>query len=460
MTTKERIHFILRIPLALGLILVAAVIAFFIVGLFMGEFCAIVAFIAVVVFGLGKYISNLEAEQTQKLTEKKAEQEAAQKSQAYAKPVTLVREYLQTANHSAQETVAAWEHYNSMLAELGVEKDGPVYRIYSDVYTFLNCQKPSGLSQENSTVWDTFYQTFATDLWNFYYQIAFTYALSSDQQNHLLHYLLQCFTEETEPNWFGYCRNRSFGNIDFSNWNSNYLALWKKGAACGSLFAIYQLAECYYHKTCVVMKDFEQAFRLYSQAAKLGSTEAIYMLGQCYQYGRGTKTNYQKAGDCYQYAYQTSQKSKYVEALEPLYESHRWDKKSYSPNIFTCDDPALEKGNLQKLRSKVGKLAQTDVDTAELPILAASVRMTLEQEIVDSFVEAYEPACLNDKLYEKIALLHRKGYFTKDIAQKATFVRDVGNRGLHNSAGEKITPEEMKTAIRSLEEIAEYYAQY
>ena len=440
--------------------LIGLTIVAFIIILFSGVYVGGAIVIGGIIFILYRAISEYELEQKRKQVEQEAEQQAEQKKQYYAEFLKLIDEYVQSPNHSAQEAKEAWEKYNSLLQMYGVEKDGPVFKIYLNVYPFLKKEIPNGSSAKSEEEQAIYYLNLAANLWNFYYQVAFTYELPPNDQEDLLRYLAQCFSGDEERRNFNHALHFSYGNLEVNAWNRKYLALWEKGAECGSVFAMCQLADCYYKLIIVDLKDFDKAFSLYQQAAQLGSMQAVYMLGQCYQYGRGTKINYQKAGDCYQYAYNAHKDPEFAKALGKLYEGQRWDKKRYSPDIFSCDMPVMKKANLEKLKRDVAKYAQIDIETADFPIVAASIRMTLEQEIVNPFVECYEIACLNDKLQPKITLLRKKGYFPRGIADKADFVRDVGNRGLHNNVGEEITASEMMKAISYIKEIAEYYEQY
>jgi hypothetical protein len=242
-------------------------------------------------------------------------------------------------------------------------------------------------------------------------------------------------------------------------WDAQCLALLEEGSRKESVIGMYYLAYCYYEKVIVELRDYDKAFSLYQRAAQLGNMRAAYMMGQCYEFGRGTKKNYQRAGDCYQYAYNATKHKGYAEALDELYTAQKWDKARYSPDIFICNTAVMRKANLEKLKDDAAKYAQANLNTTDLKILAVSIGTILE-EIVNSFVECHENAYLKDSLDEKITLLRNKGYFSKDIANKAHRIRKLRNRGAHNAAGEVITADELQEAIDNIQEIVAYYGQY
>ena len=393
--------------------------------------------------------------------ERHAEERGKQKQLEYADLFNLVEEYLRVPNHSVEETRQAWDRYNSLLQMYGVEKTGPVYQIYNNVFAFLKKEALVGLSAEGNKKWSDFYLEFADKLWEFYYRIAFTYDLAADNQEDLLRYILRCFVgqkEQDERKYFIFARGGSYDNFEWKQWGNKRLALWEKGVECGSAFAVFQLAECYYNYELVAQRDYDKAFALYQQAAQLGDMDALYKLGKCYENGYGTKKNFQKAGDCYQYGFEVSGRQEFAKALDVLYTSQRWNKNKYSPNIFNAVGKAMKKDNLQKLKDQVAGYTQMDAGVWEPRIVAISLRTVLE-EIVNSFVECYESAYLNDDLSSKITLLRNKGYFLDDIAHKAHKVRKIGNSGAHNS-GETITDDDVQEAVSNIQEILAYYEQY
>lgn len=416
--------------------------------------------IAVVLGIVALVIAAKEEDKQKKQAEQQVEQQAEQKKQDYAEFIKLVTEYVQTPDHSAQEVKEAWEKYNNLLQLYGVKKDGPVFKIYHDVYAFLEQQIPGGLSAENKETWIVFYRTLAANLWEFYYRIAFAYDLTSDKQEALLQYLAQCFSGGEEYNDFAHAQHWSYGNFDWNTWNDKYLALWKKGVECASAFAICRLADCYYKLIIVDLKDFDKAFSLYQQAARLGDMQAVYMLGCCYENARGTRRDYQKAGDCYMYAYSNTKNQDYSAAVGRLYDGNRWDKNKYSPDIFDCSNtPVMKKTNLAKLKLDMEKCLHTDLNTADLSILAVSIGM-ISETIIKSFIECYESAYQKADPSEQIELLRNRGYFTKEMFYQTTTVRKLRNRGAHNRDGEPVTLEEIKQALHYIREIVDYYEQF
>lgn len=448
----KRIVFVL-----LGLI--GLTIVAFIIILFAGVYVGGVIVIGGIIFILFQLISGYESEQRRKQLEQEAEQQAEQKKQKYAEFIKLVDDYIHTPNHSVQETQDAWDKYNSLLQMYGAEKDGPVFKIYFNVYPFLTKEIPNGLSDESNNAWTVFYGNLAANLWNFYYQIALTYQLSPTNQEDLLQYLVQCFRGEEET-YFEHAMHWSFGDLDISTWNHQYLTLWEKGYKCRSVCATFQLAECYYKKIIVDIKDYDKAFSLYQQAAQLGDMQAVYMLGQCYENAQGTRRDYQKAGDCYMYAYSNSKNPDYSKAIDRLYDGNRWDKNKYSPDIFNCSNtPVMKKANLARLKQDMDKCLNADLDTADLSILAVSIGM-ISETIIKSFIECYESDYQKADPSEQIELLHNRGYFTREMFYQTTTVRRLRNRGAHNRDGEPVTLEEIKQALHYIREIVEYYEQY
>lgn len=442
------------------LAIVVAIVVAFVAALFFGEFVGIAVFIVSIAYSIGTMISDHEKEQKQKHAQQKAEQEAEQKKQYYAEFIALIDEYMQTPNHSTQETQETWEKYNSLLEKYGVEKNGSVFQIYNEVFSFFQKERPNGLTEESQKTWTGFYLRFATNLWNFYYQIAFTYDLSPENQDNLLQYLIDCRNDSNETRWFFNQQVLSFGIVDIDTWDSKYFELWEKGTECGSAFAMRELANCYYHRISVDLKDYDKAFSLYQQAAQLGDMQAVYMLGQCYEYARGTRRDYQKAGDCYMYAYNCTKNPDCSKAINRLYDGNRWDKNRYSPDIFDCSNtPVMKKTNLAKLKEDMDKCLHTDLDTADLAILAVSIGM-ISETIIKSFVECYESAYLKADPSEQIELLRNRGYFTKEMFYQTTTVRKLRNRGAHNRDGDPITLDEIKQALHFIREIVDYYEQF
>lgn len=378
--------------------------------------------------------------------------EAAQ--QKYTPMADKIVAWMKSYNPYVQEdSRAVWSEFNKMIQALGIEKKNSVYCIYADVFCFL-----SGVLQEEKA------RRLAAEMLHFYWDIANTYTLDTRDQNALLYYLRWCFRNDQvwtkigdgHPNFYTYLFPVDDG---LSDWNEQCLNLLEKGCREESAYAMYLLANCYYEYQLVSQRDYNRAFDLYQRAAQRGMSDAVYMMGQCYENARGTRTNYQMAGNCYQYAYNKSSKTLYAKALDALYTARKWDKKKYSPDIFTCDTKKMKKENLGKLRDKVAKWEKADLDTVEPDFLATALRKILE-EVVNSFVECYENDSIKDSLSEKERLLSTKGYFTKEIAQKSFRIRRLGNRGAHDDVGAPITAEELREAICNVKEIVEYYGQY
>ena len=283
--------------------------------------------------------------------------------------------------------------------------------------------------------------------------------MAPDDQENLLQYLHQCYDADEEKEYFDHAKRYSYGNLTWVTWNEKYLALWEEGTKRGSAFAMCQLADCYYNGIGVDLKDYDKAFSLYQQAAKLGFAYAVYMLGQCYEKGRGTKANTQRAGDCYRYGYDASKERYFAEALNALYTTNKWEKNKYSPDIFGNTAGVMSKTNLAELKTTAGKYLHADLESVDLQGAANAIRRTLEK-VVDAFIECYECSHLKDDLYAKINRLGAKGYFTKEITDKAHRVRLLGNRGSHNDTGAPITTDELQEAARNIWAIVEYYEKY
>ena len=92
-------------------------------------------------------------------------------------------------------------------------------------------------------------------------------------------------------------------------------------------------------------------------------------------------------------------------------------------------------------------------------MIATAFRRCLEM-VVNSFVECFETECMKDGLGEKLNLLRRKDYFTKEIADKAHDIRRLGNRGAHDDNGAAISGDDLQDALLKLEAIIDYYSQY
>lgn len=378
---------------------------------------------------------------------------------------TLLDEYAKTLNHSAEENQAAWEKCNSLLQGWGINKQGPVFQVFHEVCGYLTQKIPMAMGDD---VYELrgFCNEFAGKLWDFYYQVAFTYDLTPADQEVLLNYLLGCFRKDgayahqDHSDYSVYRRIWSDINVDWDNWDAKCIALLEEGCSKNSPLAMCWLADCYYKRIGVDLKDFDKAFSLYQQAAKLGNMQAVYMLGQCYENARGTRRDFQKAGDCYMYAYSNTKNQDYSAALNKLYDGNRWDKNKYSPDIFDCSrTPVMKKENLEKLKADLEKCLHTDLNTVDISVLAVSIGMINEQ-IVNSFIECFASDYQKESLYEKIKFLRERGYFSKEIAYQANTVRLLRNRGAHNGEGERITIDEIKQAIHNIVEIVEYYENY
>ena len=405
-------------------------------------------------------------------------QETQQRCEELTKDIAaVIDEYSNTANHSADETRMAWEKCNKLFETCGVQKAGAVFQIFYEVCPWLTSKVAMSMSKYDGAELRTFSNAFAEKLLDFYYRVAFTFDLAPDDQAGLIHYLryflcgpteyILPYATQSQPSAVSYQRSLEL-DIDRADWDVKCLALYEEGSQKNSPLAMRCLADCHYKKIGVDLKDYDKAFSLYQQAAKLGDMRALYMLGQCYENSRGTIKNYQKAGDCYQYAYDVSRsqcpESAIVQdcakALNRLNDDNRWVKSRYSPDIFDCSNtPVMKKSNLAKLKQDVDKCLHIDLDTADLSILAVSIGRINEQ-IIKSFIECYESAYIKRDPSQQIEILRQRGYFTKEMFEQTTVVRKLRNRGAHNEDGEPITLEEIKQAMRYIKNIVEYYEQF
>lgn len=368
----------------------------------------------------------------------------------------LIDSYSSKSNPSAEETRVAWAEYNDTIRLMGINhiNDDAVYHVYSGIGVFLS-----------RTTDDEFAKKIQNKLWDFYYQIAYRYDLDAESQKALLSYLFELFRADREKNKYRYYGDycwHGYNNLPYAynDWNAKLLKLIEEGCRKEIPYAIHLLAHCYYEREVVELRDYNKAFVLYQQAAQLGDIHSVYMLGKCYENGHGTKRNPQKAGDCYQYAYDLSKEKRYADALDKLYTAQKWDKNRYSPDIFTNNMAVMKKDDLETIREKLAKYARTDLDMAELRVVAVSVGM-LQEDVVNSFIACYESGSIKDGQSDKINLLRNKGHFTDEIANKAHTVRKLRNRGAHDDDhSEPIKVEEVRTAISYMKEIVEYYAAY
>ena len=435
---KENIVYVL---LGLGAVIAPLLFGFF----------GLVYTIGIVVF----FVSMVGARKRDEKRIVEQEQQNKNMQQQYIAMTDKILKLMQSysSTYSEEDPRRVWAEFNRMIQMLGIEKKNAVYGIYGDLYCSL-----CNVFQE------TYVRNFMVKMLHFYYNIAFSYGLDVAEQNALLYYLRWCFRNDQvwtkigdgHPGFYNFIFPADDG---IGYWNEQCVELLEEGCRVKSAYAMQLLADCYYDYKLVSQRDYNQAFKLYQQAAQLGNVSATYMLGQCYEYARGTKTNYQKAGDCYQYAYNISKWKKCAEALDKLYVASKWDKNRYSPDIFTCNTTGMKKENLANLRDKVAKWERADIDAIDPDLLATALRKMLE-EIVNSFVECYENDSLKDSLAEKMKLLSTKGFFAEEIARKANRIRQLGNRGAHNDNGAPITVEELREAISNIKEIVEYYGQY
>lgn len=388
----------------------------------------------------------------------------------------MLDDYVQKSNPTAEETKAVWAKYMAEYNDLfgnsngsiskGTERE-PIPHVFTDagrsVYGLMNGYLGNHDTREKA---GEVRKEFTLKLWNFYYHIAFRFDLDPVDQGNLLDYLVRCFRAEyrTRGDFGDY--QGSYGPkshdlpYEIEEWNEKLLKLLEEGCNKDNAAALRCLAWCYYEKVAVDLRDYNKAFALYQQAAQLGDIHSVYMLGKCYENGHGTKRNPQKAGDCYQYAYDLSKEKRYADALDKLYTAQKWDKNRYSSDIFTNNMAVMKKDDLETIREKLSKYAQADLDTAELRVLAVSVGM-LQEDVVNSFIACYESASIKDGQSDKINLLRNKGHFTDEIANKAHTVRKLRNRGAHDDDhAEPIKVEEVRTAISYMKEIVEYYAAY
>ena len=385
------------------------------------------------------------------------EKQKKQQKKRTADMTTLLDRYAATVNPSAEETESAWVECNDRLRE--ITSDKPVNGLFL-IFDSSNEIKFPMLSED----WIK-NEEIRLKLWDFYYRIAYAYCLNLVEQCNLLRYLTDCFRRYDCPDSFP-DYNDVYGPkyhglpYEIEEWNEKLLKLLEKGCKKDNAAALSCLAWCYYKKVAVDLRDYDKAFALYQQAAQLGDIHSVYMLGKCYENGHGTKRNPQKAGDCYQYAYDLSKDKRYADALDKLYTAQKWDKNRYSPDIFVNNTAVLKKDNLEAIREKLEKYARTDLATAELRVLAVSVGM-LQEDVVNSYISCFERSARDDEMYQKIDLLRNKDYFTKEIADKAHFVRKLRNHAAHEgNQNEPITVENVRTQILYVQDIVEYYAAY
>ena len=424
-----------------------------------GNFC-IALFIIMCAVGIAFPCCELISEIMQEIRKVKEKKQLKRvyrmKNEKLQELIALMDGYMTRANPNAEETKETWAKCCSLL-EILISDDRSSWEArkvipkINAVSEYLLYHKAILCNMRNDQT-RNFINVFVAKLWDFYNRIAFTYDLELEGQTALLRYLLRSDDSYRYGDHYSASRRSEAGDIvDLQDWDAKRIALLEEGCRKNSPIGFYLLAECYY--------DYDKAFELYQRAAQLGYTPAIYMLGQCYAKGRGTKKNYQKAGDCYQYGYNITNDADFAKAVDALYTAYKWDKNRYSPDIFTGGVQTMQKANLVRIKEEVAKYAQTDLNTADPRILAVSVRMVLE-EIVNSFVECFESTCVNNRLDEKITLLQNKGYFTKEIANQAHGVRMIGNRAAHNSGGEAITVDDLQQVLSDIAAIAEYYEQY
>ena len=341
--------------------------------------------------------------------------------------------------------------FNDMVKELGIGTEF-VYRIYQDVYKFLA-----------TVTTEEYARKFAAKMFLFYKELAhdYDYCTYYGPRVVLLCYLRWCFRNDKNPRdgdgspqFYTYL----FPGHRLYHWDYEYLELLEEACASDFSYAKELLANCYYNNELVDQRDYERAFKLYREAAQDKEEESMYMVGECYEKGRGVKVNFQKAGDCYQYAYEYCGDSRCAAAVDRLYTAGKWDKTKYNPDIF-CTVKEMKKENLDELSAAVAKWERTDLAEADCETAAGALRRILEK-VVNSFVEFYEEDCMKDTLNEKCKLLSRKGYFTKEIDWKARKVRQLGNRGAHDDNGRAITESELQECIQNIRDIVEYYRQY
>ena len=383
----------------------------------------------------------------------RAEEEKRQKRETFRSVLVMTDAYARIDNPTAVETKAVWKRYNHLLQTCQLQSGYPVFCIRAEVGQFL---WKIGFSETGEE-----HQTIIRKLLLFYYQVAMAGGLEPQEQEQLLQYLLLTFEakaygEESVDRWDIFSLE-----LSYNEWREMCLELLEKNCEKNSLFAMIHMAECcYFNMAPVYRKDDSKAFALYKRAAQLGNVHSVYMMGRCYEEGRGTRTDYQKAGDCYQYAYNLSDDKKYSDMVYNLYNEQRWDKHKYSPDIFTVDQRTLSKENLEKLKGTALKWEKTDLANEDLRTVAFSIGAVLE-EVVNTFVNCYESDHRKEDLKVKITLLYKKGLFTREISDKAHTVRMVRNRGVHPDENqEPLTQKNVKEAISYLWEILKYYEQY
>lgn len=373
--------------------------------------------------------------------------------QPIADQINMLTEVYDTVvDPTAQETRAVWKRFCGLLETCGIQREYPVFRIYADVREFL--ENLCFYEDQNA------YAALTKKLLRFYCRVASSFGLEEEDQIALLQYLMSTFDAEGGKElpvgqW-------GIFSLELSarDWREMCLELLEKSCERDCTWAICHLADCYRNKRePVLWEDDGKAFALYKQAAQLGEGYAAYMMGKCYEGGRGIRRNVQKAGDCYQYAYNLSGEEKYASALYRLYNGKKWDKRKYSPDIFICDDKPMEMPDIDTLMEQTVQCAKMNKEGMDPAIIATALRRILEA-VVNDFVDYYESDCLSDSLIDKIRRLEETGRFTEEIAAKAHNVRKVGNRGAHADDVGGLTQEILWGVIRDAQQILEYYEQY
>lgn len=234
----------------------------------------------------------------------------------------------------------------------------------------------------------------------------------------------------------------------------NEIFWYNLAAEEGYAEAQYLLGYCYYHYLGVEYRDFDKAFSLYHKAAMQGHKYAMEELGHCYCNGRGTKKNFQKAGDFYRKACELGVNCK--RNLDDLYISGKWDKNKYDPNIFSnpnniiCfDETFLEFVNQN--REELEEFAEKE-NTQDLMVRANNIN----EQLCNKLVEQRCSECQDLTLLEKIDKLKTIAAIDETVARSMHSIRKLRNRVVHNPLGEALTIDEIQCVKGDVEVLLDF----
>ena len=266
-----------------------------------------------------------QAQEQQLLQREQKKQEIIRATEELTK---LIDDYV---GSNIRETEAAWKQHLNLMKVFDLSGNDSKDKTLHDVIRILHEMCNYNKSYE-----------FTANLLEFYYRVAYTYHLEESDQHRLLAYFYKLKPIEVLSPYF-----------DWSSWDARFLELLEYGCECESRLAMSYLADCYFFFCHVRGRDYDKAFTLYQQAAQLGRIYAVGQMALCYKNGWGTKKNLQKAGDCCQYGFDQGGGTWYSETLDELYTSGKWDKRKYSPDIFSYNTKKMKKDNLEELRLKL-----------------------------------------------------------------------------------------------------------